>query len=92
MDVAGAVEQHVDRGLGRRQPCYGAVVAHVEPAGDDPRLLLRQRGQARLVDVGGDDPGARPGKGDRGCPADAVGSRGDDGALVRQPIGHEARL
>ena len=83
---AGAVEQDVDRaGIERRLGDVGRV-QHVQLGGVDAigGDLVHQR----LVHVGGDDPGAFGGEGQRGGAADALAGGGDEGGLAGEGVGH----
>ena len=88
MDHAGAVEQHVERGVGgamaRAQRGDRGRVGHVQAQRFDIAVLLAQAGQAVRVDVGGQHPRALAGEGERGGVADALRCGGDQCALALQ--------
>ena len=72
MNVAGAIEQHIESANLGGAICNVARVADIEPAGADVRPLFTEGREQLLVDVGGPDRSAFVGKCDRGGTSNAL--------------------
>src|SRR5690606_2375684 len=90
MDHAGAVEQHVDAADLGDGLLHRGSGKHVEQAGGDAGHAIKL-GELGGIDVGGDHPGAGPGKGFHRGPANALGGGGDENSFSGE-IGHASLL